>query len=267
MKTTILLLASLFAPVLYGAEPVEVLYITHLPGRYHDYKAQMEAFKKHVPRFTEVEVTYRAGNHDETVAFLKQPDFARDHDIIIYNLCMAHSYDTDQAYNMIVQTTEKGKPAILLHCAMHTFWATFGKPGSREAENTPRLKTEWRAKHPRLDFPDWSAFSGLDTKRHDKQRELKVFRAKPVHPIVKDFQSEWTIKKDELYVNMDFKSTATPVLKARSVQDKKEHVLAWVNQAGKGKVFGITLGHGMETFSDPDYHRVLANAIEFLTGK
>ncbi len=43
MKTTVLLLASLFAPVLYGAEPVEVLYITHLPGRYHDYKAQMEA--------------------------------------------------------------------------------------------------------------------------------------------------------------------------------------------------------------------------------
>ena len=46
MKTTILLLASLFAPVLYGAEPVEVLYITHLPGRYHDYRAQMEAFKR-----------------------------------------------------------------------------------------------------------------------------------------------------------------------------------------------------------------------------
>lgn len=267
MNIRLLLLLNLFASVLCHAEPVKVLYITHLPGRYHDYKAQMAEFKKHVPQFTEVEVTYQAGDHDATVAFLKTPDYAKNHDIIIYNICMAHSFDTEQAHNMIIQTAEQGKPAMLLHCAMHTFWATFGKPGSRESENTPRLKTEWKANHPKLDFPDWSKFSGLDTKHHDKQRELKVTRAEPVHPIVKDFKPEWTIKKDELYVNVDFKSTATPVLMSHSVQDNKEHVLAWVNQAGKGQVFGITLGHGMETFTDPDYHRVLANAIEFLTAK
>ena len=251
----------------YAATPVKVLYITHLPGKYHDYKAQQNEFIKHITNFANVDVTYQAENLEKTLAFMKTPEYAVNYDVVIYNICLAHNTDTDLAHNMIEQTRTHGVPALLIHCAMHTFWATFGKPDSRAAEKQPELKKNWLAKNPNTPFPNWSDFSGLDTKRHDKQRAMTIRRAEPVHPVAANFPAKWQITKDELYQNAEFKKTATPILIAHSVQDNKDHVIAWENKAGKANAIGITLGHGMETFTMPSFHRFLANSILYLDGK
>ena len=168
---------------------------------------------------------------------------------------------------IIEQTRTHGVPALLVHCAMHTFWATFGTPDSRGAEKQPELQANWLAKNPNTPFPNWSDFSGLNTKVHDHQVPLTVRRAEPVHPAAKNFPAEWLVVKDELYQNVEFKKTATPIRIAYSTTSQKDHVLAWENKVGNSHTIGITLGHGMETFTMPSFHQFLANSILHLAGK
>jgi hypothetical protein len=266
-KLPFLILSSLLlTSIAYSADPIKVLYITHIPGKYHDYKAQQAEFTKYVPQYAHVDVTYQAEDLDKTLAFMKQPEFAKGYDVIVYNICLAHNTDTDLAHNMIEQTRTHGIPAVLVHCSMHTFWATFGTPDSRGAEKQAELQKNWLSKNPDTAFPNWSDFSGLDTKKHDHQRPLTLRRAEPIHPIVANFPQEWKIEKDELYQNVDFKNTATPILIAYSETSNKDHVIAWENKAGKSTAIGITIGHGMETFVSPRFHRFLANSILHLSG-
>jgi len=63
---------------------------------------------------------------------------------------------------------------------------------------------------------------------------------------------------DEMYNTVKMMPTATPLLNATSPATGKVHTVAWVNQYGKARVFGTTLGHDMKTGADPDYHKLLA---------
>ena len=267
-KTFLLMLVALACTAnAFAAEAIKVLYITHLPGKYHDYKAQQAEFKKHAPTFANIDVTYQAENLEKTLSFMKQPEFAKGYDVIVYNICLAHNTDTDLAHNMIEQTRKHGVPALLVHCAMHTFWATFGTVDSRGAEKQPELKENWLAKNPDTPFPNWAEFSGLNTKKHDHQRPMLIRRAEPLHPIAADFPAEWKIIKDELYQNVEVMKTAQPILIAYSETSKKDHVIAWENTVADSSVVGITIGHGMETFTMPSFHDFLARSILYLGGK
>jgi type 1 glutamine amidotransferase len=54
---------------------------------------------------------------------------------------------------------------------------------------------------------------------------------------------------------------------AYSVQSKQDHVVAWVQTLGKGRVFGTTLGHDLQTCGDVDYQRLLAAGLLWACGK
>ncbi len=247
--------------------PLKVLYITHYPGKYHDYKAQTESIMGLLPKLANVEVTLKTENIEGTYKLLKAPDFAKGYDAIIYNLCMAHNEDMEMAHNMIEQTRTNGVPAVLIHCAMHTFWVSFGTVDSRKGKNQPALKKAWSENHSGVPFPDWSKFTGLNTKKHDHQRSYATKRATPLHPIVKKFPEGWVIDKDELYQNVEFHDTATAVLNAFSVESNKDHVIAWVNKVGESQVFATTLGHGLETFDQMEFHQLIANGLLFVTDR
>ena len=54
---------------------------------------------------------------------------------------------------------------------------------------------------------------------------------------------------------------ATPLLTAYSETSKKDHVVAWVNHYGKGRVFGTSLGHDKQTAGMDVYPHLLANGL------
>ena len=44
---------------------------------------------------------------------------------------------------------------------------------------------------------------------------------------------------------------------------EKKHPVAWVNEWGKGRVFGTTMGHHNETMADENYLKLVANGIRW----
>ena len=97
----------------------------------------------------------------------------------------------------------------------------------------------------------------MDTRVHDKFQAFSTEKAAD-HPILKTFPDHWSTPGDELYNTIKMMPTATPLLKAKSPISGAAHVVAWVNQYGKTRVFCTTLGHDMKTGANADYQRLLA---------
>ena len=113
------------------------------------------------------ELTVASGDVDDTMAFLRSPDFAAGQDAIVYNFCFADSRDLDAMRNLIAQTEEHGVPALLVHCAMHSWWDTFKKGKAIEgnelglARANKRLLKSWAKQHPDRPLPAWGDFTGI----------------------------------------------------------------------------------------------------------
>jgi type 1 glutamine amidotransferase len=169
---------------------------------------------------------------------LSDPKLGEGYDAIIYNICYADDEDQEMINNLI-RVTKEGKPTVLLHCSMHCF-----------------MKSD-----------AWTECCGERTRRHDKFRPFGTKKAEPVHPIVKMFPDEWKTDGDELYNEIEFGKDSTPLLKAFSVDSKKEHTVSWVHDFGKGKVFSLTLGHDLKTVEQENYHKLVANGLLWACGK
>jgi type 1 glutamine amidotransferase len=233
----LLSLITFFAPfceLLLAADqaPIKALYITG--GGYHDYKTLTPLLTSSIAKHANV--TFTIVNNIEG---MKNPDFAKDYDVVIYNMCFA-----DQEVDLLPienakRAISEGTPALMVHCAMHCF---------RKGD-------------------EWASCCGLLTKHHDGRRGFSTTKSLPEHPIAKAFPADWSTPEDELYQNIHFPDTSVPVLLAHSIQSKKDHVVAWVHTLGKGRVFGTTLGHDTRTCGDENYHRLLAHGLLWSCGK
>ena len=50
------------------------------------------------------------------------PDWAKPYDVIVHNECFANTVDPEYI-KKITSVHEAGKPAVVIHCAMHTYRA------------------------------------------------------------------------------------------------------------------------------------------------
>ena len=78
------------------ADAKSVLYVTHEPGRYHKYTPQLAAFKE-IGEKAGWKVTVMTGTYDEQLVKLRNPDFGKGYDAIVYNFCFAKSNDLEAA--------------------------------------------------------------------------------------------------------------------------------------------------------------------------
>ena len=107
---------------------------------------------------------------------------------------------------------------------------------------------------------------GLTSTAHDKARQISTQKLAD-HPLTRFWPAAWNTESDELYQNIKLWPSATGLLSAYSPQSKKDHVVAWINRYGKGRVFGTTLGHGKPTTDMESYHRLLANGLLWICDK
>lgn len=230
------------ADMLYaGKRPIRVLLITG--GCCHNYAFQSQAMTQGISKQANVEWTILQDPNTGTraqIALYDNPRWAKPFDVIIHNECFADT-DSQEYVRRITAAHRAGKPAMVIHCAMHTYRA--GK------------------------FDDWREFLGVTSRRHDHQSRYPVRVVAPEHPIMKGFPANWVTPMDELYIIEKLWPGAKALAMSTSEKDRTEQPVIWVNQYGKTRVFGTTYGHSDDTFRDPVFIDLLARGLVWSAGK
>jgi type 1 glutamine amidotransferase len=195
----------------------------------------MDAISKALPVDWMVAVQGGRGTTGQLPVY-DRPDWAKGYDIVVHNECFADI--TDPAFiRRITSAHRGGPPAVVIHCAMHTFRAAT--------------------------VDDWREFLGVTSRRHTRQFNIPVKLVAKDHPVLKGFKADWVTPMDELYVIDKLWPGATIIASAVSPEDQKEYPLAWTNDYAGTRVFGTTLGHGMATFDDPVFQDLLARGFKW----
>ena len=246
-------------------EPLQALYITDYSNFWHDYESQKDHLMEGVSRHLSVEFDLVGKDPEDALALMSAPDFGVGYDVIIYNICFAQDDDLERVNNIISQTRDLGVPAVLLHCAMHSFQPT--SPSYPEQQLELRAaEWDWRELHPEVEFPYWWRFTGVDTLAHDWPREMTAIQSDKAHPITDELPGSIDLSRDELYQNIQVREGVTPLYTAYSPQSRREHLVAWTHTVGLGRVFATTLGHSHHTTERDAYHQLIARGIAYVTG-
>lgn len=212
-------------------------------GCCHDYTGQarmlMDAVSKVVPVDWTVAIQGGSSTRGHQPVF-ERPDWAKGYDIVVHNQCFADV--TDEALiRRITDAHRGGPPAMVIHCAMHTFRAAT--------------------------IDGWREFLGVTSRRHTRQFTIPVKITARDHPIMRGFREDWVTPMDELYVVDKFWPGATALASAVSPEDQQEYPLAWVHDYGGTRVFGTTLGHGNATFEDSTFQDLLARGFRWAVNR
>src|SRR6476469_8526428 len=134
--------------------PLRVLYVTDYNAVFHDYRAQAQRFGVWFPRRVNAAVTV-VGEEADAFATMRHPGFGAGYDAIVYNMCLAANGDEDMVANVIAETRDRGIPAVLLHCSMHSFQITAGRSGILGGVHIawPGAVQRWEAKNPGVPYP------------------------------------------------------------------------------------------------------------------
>jgi type 1 glutamine amidotransferase len=234
-------LTSSAAEKLYSGKPLKALIITG--GCCHNYKFQSEAITDALTKVADVDVTVvnegGTGTRAE-IDLYKNKDWAKPYDVVIHNECFADT--TNEEYIKSITAAHKaGKPAMVIHCAMHTYRAA--------------------------KFDDWREFLGVTSRHHDHMSNYPVKPAAKDHPIMKGFPETWTTPKDELYIIEKVWPTTKALATSISEKSGKEQPVVWVSDYNGTRIFGTTFGHSDDTFRDPVFLNLLGRAFVWSAGR
>jgi type 1 glutamine amidotransferase len=217
-------------PASQPAKPLKIIFVTG--GEAHDFPKMSKIVTAGIARYANVEITTRFGRDT-----LKDTKLADGFDAIVLDIC--YNGQDPAEYENLMRITHEGKPTVVIHSTMHTF-----KP-----------------------LDPWSQMLGMTSHVHDPYRAFTTIKLDDASPITRDWPADWKTAGDELYNTIKVWDSAHPLLKVKSPHDGREHVVAWTNQYGKGRVFGTTLGHDDKTGNDTDYQKLLANGLLWVCGE
>ncbi len=246
MKKLLLLAVTTFvcfgsaALALEPGKPIRALYLTG--GCCHDYDHQKviipDAINANI-NVTWTIVQEGGTSTDHRMSIYENKDWAKDYDIIVHNECFADVADPEFIENVLAPH-RAGKPAIVIHCEMHTFRA---------------LKSD-----------AWHEFLGVTTTHHGAQYPLDIKVLQPDNPVMRGFPHDWSTMPEELYHIDKVWPTATALAQApekkkgpdgKWIDTPTLNTLIWINTYGQGRVFGTTLAHHNETMQNPAYGELL----------
>ena len=237
----LLVIGSLHSTLAADEKPLKALLITG--GCCHNYPLQAQQLTNAVAKLATVDWTIvnEGGNGTRAeISLYNNPDWAKGFDVVVHNECFADT--TNQVYIRKITSAHKaGVPAVVIHCAMHTYRAT--------------------------DIDDWREFLGVTSKRHDHQSKYPVKLVEPVHPILTGVAPDWTTPMDELYVIEKVWPNTKPLATSVSEQDKNTYPVVWINQYGKARVFGTTYGHSDDTWRDQNFLTVVSRGTLWAAGR
>lgn len=212
-------------------------------GCCHNYPFQTQQLTNAVAKLAKVEwtVTMDGGTGTRAeISLYDNPDWAKGYDVVIHNECFADT--TNQVYIRKITTAHHaGVPAVVIHCAMHTY---------RTAE-----------------IDDWREFLGVTSKRHDHQSKYPVKLVEPASPILKGVATNWVTPMDELYIIEKVWPNTKPLATSVSERDGKTYPVIWTNQYGKARVFGTTYGHSDDMWRDENFLTLASRGVLWAAGR
>ena len=222
-------------------KPMRALLITG--GCCHNYALQAQQLTNAVAKLTAVEwtVVKEGGNGTRAeISLYDNPDWAKGFDVVVHNECFADT--TNQIYIRKITSAHKaGVPAVVIHCAMHTYRAA--------------------------DVDDWREFLGVTSRRHDHQSKYPVKLVEPGHPILKGVSDKWVTPMDELYIIEKLWPNAKALATSVSEKDGKTYPAVWINQYGKARVFGTTYGHSDDMWRDENFLTLVSRGTLWAAGR
>lgn len=250
---------------------LKVLYVTHEPGTYHAYTPQREIFEA-LAKKNNWKLIVKSGSLEEVEEMLATtPHFGKGADVIVYNICMANATKLEAPYNIIQQTKVHGTPSLLIHGALHSFWATYRNGGDHihgqpsQVKASTELIAEWKKSHPNADFPAWPSFTGIASTGHGPRAPLDTKVLKTDHEIFENFEDYTAADHAELYNNF-VKPTDSPETTAllEGKQGDQKAVIMWEHPVGKSKTLSFTLGHDTAEWSQPEFQKLIINSVNYL---
>lgn len=224
-----------------SVKPLKVLLITG--GCCHDYARQKDLLKEGIEARAHAEIV-SVHTDDKTTgarfSIYKKPDWTNGYDAVIHDECTSEVKDMPYVEN-ILNAHKRGVPAVLLHCAMHSY---------------------------RVESPIWFEFCGIQSSRHGPRKPIDIHFLDKNDPITGVFQ-DWRTVDEELYNNIKVFDTATPLARGKQDTGKEvnEYVVVWTNQYGRTPVFATTLGHTNETVGDARYLDLVTRGLLWSCGK
>jgi len=219
-----------------GNPSLNVLLITS--GCCHDYDFQAKSLQLATEK-AGVKAVWTVVNEGgkgtkAEIEFYNNEDWADGFDVVIHNECFAATTDPDYI-RKITSAHHKGVPAVVIHCAMHTY---------RDAK-----------------IDDWREFLGVTSRHHEHQSRYGVEVTQANHPVMREFPEPYSTPMDELYVIEKVWPNTTVLATSKSEKTGKSHPVVWTNQYGEARVFGTTYGHSRETFEDDTFLAMLVRGM------
>ena len=212
-------------------------------GCCHNYRFQAQALTNGVARHAQVTwtIVHEGGNGTRAqIALYDDPDWAKAFDVVVHNECFADTADPE--YVRKITTAHKGgTPAMVIHCAMHTYRAA--------------------------KFDDWREFLGVTSRHHEHQSAYPVKVVAAGHPVMRGFPANWVTPKDELYIIEKVWPGTQPLAVSVSEKTGKEQPVIWAHDYHGARVFGTSYGHSDATFRDPVFLDLLGRAFVWCAGK
>jgi type 1 glutamine amidotransferase len=219
--------------------PVRIILVT---GGGHDFKKFTTTFEGLCDKAGGLKITQKwepskdgPDAHIRKLADLKRADA----DVLVF---FTVGYKLDQVQDRALeQYVEEGGGLVAIHCAS----ASFGNS------------------------PTWLRLVGARFAGHYKSlHKLNVVISDPKHPIMQGV-SPFNIVDEEY--NHNFAKVERKVLaefKERPEGSKgKNNDIVWTRDVGKGRVFYSALGHGPEAWANPDWQRMVMQAIFWSAGQ
>jgi len=221
-------------------EPVQALLI--VGGCCHDYDSQKQIIKEGLERTGHIQVTvvHQGGTGTKAeIELYRDPKWADRFDVILHDECFSDDKDP-QWLARILEPHRKGKPGVVIHCAMHCY---------------------------RIGNDDWFEFCGVTSRGHGPHYPHEVRNVLATHPIMEGFGAAWANPAGELYRIDRFWPTATPLATAKDRENGQDQVCVWTNDYRGTRVFGTTLGHHNETVDSPEFIGMLTRGTLWAAGK
>lgn len=239
----LLLFIALVSSALAQSSPAPVRALLITGGCCHDYDFQAKSLTEGIKKFGAVTWTVineGGKSKDAKIALYDNPSWAKAYDVVVHNECFADLNDI--AYVRKITAAHKaGTPAVVIHCAMHTYRV--------------------------LQEDDWREFLGVTSRRHDHQSAYPVKTLVKDHPAMRDLPEKWVTPMDELYIIEKLWPKAKALATSVSEKDGKEHPVIWTNDYHGTRVFGTTYGHGNVTWQDPVFIALVSRGILWAAGR
>ncbi len=220
----------------FGSEPKPKIKVLIVTGGHDYFRKPFYAAFDAIPS-----ISYDTIVHPEANKLIASSEIDRYDVLVFYDMGEVISAEQKAAYISLLQ---KGKAFIYLHHALVSYqdWPEFVMFVGGQYHTRP-------------------VFIGGDTLRANyRDNELVPVTIEDTkHPVTRGI-GNFEIR-DEIYMNAEIRPTVRPLLSTTHPESMK--YLGWINQYGNSEVLYIQLGHGGSGLSNPNFRKLLRQAIEW----